>query len=397
VIPATRIDKNGQKLLGLFPLPNTKGPSNTYNWIGQSVNKQPRRDSILRTDLNFTQNTTGYIRLIQDYQAYQGDYGLAVGLGGGNNAWPQLPIDYAIHSAGAVGTLIHTFSSNKVNETTVGINRAKQTVDPLTQDALARNQRSSVGFTVPQLYPQANPLGLIPNATFGGVSSAPQLLVEGRFPFFGTNNIWNYSDNFSWIHSEHSLKMGIFWEHTTRNAARSTVFNGRYAFDRDATNPFDSNYAYANAALGVFTGYTEDSGHPSAHGRYNNVEWYFQDTWKVNRRFTVDAGLRFYIIQPAYSANDKLGIFDPAVYDRTKQPALIAPYIDPATNTRVGRDPATGTLYPAVKIGTFSPAAGTPYQGMAVYNEKVVNTPGVLYAPRIGFAWDVFGNGRTAL
>jgi len=69
---------------------------------------------------------------------------------------------------------------------------------PLTQDRLAANVRSSLGLNLPQFYPQANSLNLIPNATFGGVPGSPaQLLVEGRFPFFGTNNIWNYSDNLS--------------------------------------------------------------------------------------------------------------------------------------------------------------------------------------------------------
>lgn len=397
IVPTSLIDANGQKLLNLFPAPNTQGPSYTYNWIGQSINKQPRRDSILRVDYSVTSNTTAYVRLIQDYQAYQGEYGLAVGLGGGNNSWPQLPIDYAIHSAGAVGTLIHSFGPSAVNETTVGINRAKQTVDPLTQARLDANTRSKVGLTLSQLYPQANPLDLIPNATFGGITGAAQLLVEGRFPFFGTNNIWNYSDNFSKIAGDHSLKFGIYWEHTTRNAARSTVFNGTYTFDRDATNPLDTNNAYANALTGVVDGYREDSGHPAAHGRYNNVEWFAQDTWKVARHFTIDAGVRFYIIQPGWSANSQLGAFDIASYDRSKQPPLIQPYIDPATNKRVGRDPATGNLTAAVKIGSFSSASGTAYQGMQVFSEHIVNTPPVQVAPRIGFAWDVFGNGKTAL
>src|SRR5881296_2596482 len=68
VIPANRIDSNGQKLLNLLPLPNTLGPGGTYNWIGQSINNQPRRDSVLRLDFIATQNTIFYVRLIQDYQ-----------------------------------------------------------------------------------------------------------------------------------------------------------------------------------------------------------------------------------------------------------------------------------------------------------------------------------------
>lgn len=395
-IPSSRIDPNGQKLLSLFPLPNTKGPSNTYNWTGVSVNKQPRRDSILRSDYNITSNTTFYVRLIQDFQAVRGEYGLSVGLGG-NNGWPQLPISYEIHSAGAVATLIHTFNPTMVNEFTFGVNRAKQTVDALTQDRLDANVRSKIGLSLGQFYPTANPLNLIPNATFSGVTGAASLSIEGRYPFFGTNNIWNYSDNLSKIWGKHNFKMGVYLERTTRNAARSTTFNGSLAFNRDVNNPYDTNHPYANAILGVVDSYSESSGHPSAHGRFFNAEWYVQDSWKVNRRLAVDAGVRFYSIQPSYSANDTLAIFDAGVYSRSGQPPLLSPYVDPVSKTRVARDPSTGTLYPAVKIGAFSPATGTPYQGMTTYKEKVLNTPSIQAAPRVGIAWDVFGNGKTAI
>jgi hypothetical protein len=198
------------------------------------------------------------------------------------------------------------------------------------------------------------------------------------------------------ISGKHSLKAGVYIEHTTRNAARSTTFNGAFSFDRNSLNPYDTNHPFANGLMGMVNSYSESSGHPGARGRFTNVEWYAQDSWKVTRRLTVDAGVRFYYIQPSYSANSTLAIFDAGVYSASKQPALIAPYIN-ASGIRVGRDPSTGTEYPAVKIGSFSPATGTPYQGMTTYKDKVLNTPSIQVAPRIGLAWDVFGNGKTAV
>jgi len=396
VVPPSRIDPNGQKLLNLLPLPNTTSPGNQYNWTGISVNKQPRRDSILRVDYNISPTNQFYVRLIQDYQASQGAFGLLAGLGQTQN-WPQLPISYEIHSAGVVSTLIHTFSPTKINEFTFGVNRAHQTVAALTQAALDANNRTKVGLSIPQFFPQVNPANLIPNATFGGVPTNGNLGIEGRFPFFGTNNIWNYSDNFSNIAGKHGMKFGFFVEHGTRNAARATSFNGSFAFDRDATNPLDTGYPYSNALLGVVDSYTESNGHPNAHGRYSNVEWFAQDSWKATKRLTIDYGVRFYYIVPTISAGDNLAAFDSTAYNPAQQPPLIQPYLDPATNVRSGLDPVTGQIVPAVKIGTFSSAAGTPFQGQKIYHEGILNTPSIQVTPRLGLAWDIFGNGKTAL
>jgi hypothetical protein len=393
IVPPGRIDPVGQKLLDIFPLPNASDPARSYNALIQSTVDQPRIDSILRIDWNIGPKTQFYWRGINDREAFKGEFDFVLA----SSSWPQLPIKYEIRSVGSVATLIHTFSPTTINEFTFGINRAKQTVDPLTEQGLANNQRTAIGLGLPQFFPQANPFDLIPNANFGGVPNTGVLNIEQRFPFFGTNNIWNWSDNLSKIVGAHNMKFGVYIERTTRNAQRSTFFNGTFNFNRDVNNPLDTNYAYSNALLGSVQNYTEATGHPAAHARYLNVEWFAQDTWKVTRRFTIDAGVRFYYIQPTWSAGDQLSAFDIEQYDPSQQPLLIQPYRNPENNARTGRNPITGELLPAATIGTFVPGSGTPFQGMAIYDEKIMETPPIQIGPRLGFAWDIFGNGKTAV
>jgi hypothetical protein len=391
IIPSNRIDRNGQALLNIFPQPNAVDPTNNFNALIQAPITQPRRDSILRIDYNIGPKTLFYWRGINDYEAFKGDFDFVLA----SNSWAQLPINYQIRSAGMVSTLIHTFNPTTVNEFTFGVNRALQTVDPLSQEGLNRNIRSNVTPNLPQFFPQANPRNLVPQANFGGVPNAGVLNIEQRFPFFGTNNIWNWSNNLSKVWREHNFKVGIYIEKTTRNAARGSAFNGTFNFNRDVNNPFDTNFAYSNALLGSVQSYTEANNKPDGHARYFNIEWFLQDTWKLTRRFTLDAGVRFYVIQPTSSAGDQLAAFDIDLYDRARQPQLIRPFRN-AAGQRVGIDPVTGQTVSPASIGQFADGV-EPFQGMRVFNESIQNRPPIQVAPRLGFAYDVFGNGRTAI
>ena len=74
---------------------------------------------------------------------------------------------------------------------------------------------------LPQFFPAANPLNVLPQVSFnGGVpslnnNSIASIGVESRFPFFGYNTLWNISGNVSKLKSSHTIKTGLFVEHTT--------------------------------------------------------------------------------------------------------------------------------------------------------------------------------------
>ena len=84
----------------------------------------------------------------------------------------------------------------------------------------------------------------------------------------------------------HNLKAGLFYEYTTRPAARSSQFNGTFNFNRDTNNPLDTNHPFANALIGSVQSYSESTSHPDANAQFTNVEWFIQDNWRAAKNFT---------------------------------------------------------------------------------------------------------------
>jgi Carboxypeptidase regulatory-like domain len=395
VIPSNRIDANTLALLNLMPLPNATDPTGTnqYNYTFQTVQDWPRNDQVLRMDWNVGKKTTFYARGQYGYEKRAG----GVSLLGSSGGWPQYPSKYEIDTRAIVGTLLHTFNNSTFLEVTSGINWSHQYTSAFDEAALAANDRTKVLPGLTQFFPGANPDNVLPQATFNGGSpgTIASFGVEQRWPFFGYNKLFNLSTNLTKIHNAHNMKAGFFLERTRRPAQRTSSFNGTFSFNNDASNPLNTNIGFANALLGAVTQYQESDGHPSAHGLFYNVEWFAQDNWKIKRNFTIDAGVRFYSIQPTQSAGDTLAQFVPSQWSAAAAPQLYQP-----TSTPQGRralNPVTGEILPVIYVGRLVPGTGNFINGMQTYQDTVLKTPPIQIAPRIGFAWDVTGDGRTAV
>src|SRR5204862_8112596 len=146
----------------------------------------------------------------------------------------------------------------------------------------------------------------------------------------------------------------------------------------------------------------ESTSHPRAEGRYNQLEFFMQDNWRVARRFTIDAGVRFYYIGPTFVAGQDVAYFDPAKYDPAKAAKLYQPVcpvgqVTCSTGTRQALNPLTGERLNNVYVGKLVPGSGDFYDGMVKVDGSPYKGWGVMPAPRGGFAWDVTGDGKTAV
>ena len=437
-VPTNLISPQGLAMLNLFPQPSPLGlgldptGGRRYNFRALLTQNRPLDDKVLRVDYNISSKMLAYARLIQDYQAVDG-YAGTVGPAGGN--WGQFPHSYHVQAVGAVGTLIYTFSPTLINEFTYGVNRGKQGVNPMDQvtstavggtktyadNLLPLKDSSGKPLTLPRINAGSNVLGLLPQVSFGlpsgfsaqssgqGVNGAPTFGHDPRWPFTGTDMVQSVTDNVTWVKGSHNVKFGLYLERMARNVSVYSVFNtaGTYYFGSDRASANDAGYPYANALLGSIFAYGDDNTKLVNHARYTQLEWFAQDTWKITRRLTLDVGLRFHRVGDLYSKGATLGLFDSKAYDPKKSGQLLFPACAIQTTAtcptanKIALNPVTGATFPYVRQGTFDtasyPAGGLPFSGIVQYKDHFFHTPPIQLGPRAGFAWDVFGDGKTAL
>jgi len=242
-------------------------------------------------------------------------------------------------------------------------------------------------------HPNVGPWGANP-----GVTGGTNFILDTR------NRTWNAS--LTKVHGQHTIKGGYYYFRSLqrRGAGNAT---GNINFGNDANNPLDTTFGFSNAAIGVFSTYAQTS--RWAEGAYLavNHEAFIQDNWHMNRRVTLDYGVRFAHMVPQYDSYGQSSNFLPAQWAAANAPRLYvagcANGVYPCTAAnRQAMDPATGQLLgpnTALAIGTLVPNTGSITNGVYASGQGPVSktnytTQALGVTPRVGGAWDVRGDQR---
>lgn len=307
------------------------------------------------------------------------------------------PISYT--QPGRLGTLHSTnaISATFFNEASFAVSQNTLNFSPQFPDLV---NRVKLGILIPQRNPALNPLNLIPDMTFSSIQNYANPSLSDGTPYFNQNTIYSFTDNVSKIYGSHIFKMGIYFEKTQKIQSAGPPVRGSISFNTDSNKPFDANNSYANALLGNYDSYSEALSRPQSDYRFTNTEWFFQDDWRVKNGLSLSWGLRFYHDPPQYDKRGYISSFSPAAWDPATAPVLLRPGVVNGANVAI--DPTTGSTYGQGLVGLFVPGIGNPADGQLIGGKNGV--PAGLYktapigvAPRFGFAWDPFRDGKTAI
>ena len=255
------------------------------------------------------------------------------------------------------------------------------------------------------------------NAEYGGLGFAAD---PGYMPWEHTNPTYSLSDNLTKVLGRHNLQFGAQWVVFQRNQTNGPIgaatgdTQGLLTFSNlkvsgSTGNAFaDLLYQQANSNFtggrGAISSFQQDSSQTRYRQRYQIVEPYFQDDFKVSPRLTLNAGLRLSLFGNFHEANNQAYNWEASAFSATAAQTVAVGYTSPSTGLNDYGLYNASTNAP-ITINQSNPSSGLdPRIINGIVQCGVGGRPsscasGHLFnpAPRVGFAWDPTGAGKLAL
>lgn len=331
-----------------------------------------------RVDYAISSKVNAFFRWVNDYQMESVD----------NTIWGWTPFPMQAQHRPKPGSswsfnFVTTFTPTLVSETILTYNKQSQSLSITGTNPLDRN---TLGTAWTQLHPGTNITNSLPDVQTG-VGGFSWGLGDPGWHNWGKD--YGITENLTWTHGHHTMKFGVFLNKDSKAQTGTWGMEGEIDFWSSSSLPMDTGNGLANLMLGNFDTFSQPSAAVYPHFRFLEGDFYVQDNWKVSKRLTVDLGVRVPYMVPTYTivrngtpggeGTWHLYSVDLGKYDATQRPT-----INLSNGFLVGNP--MSVLSPLGLV--CDPCAGTP---------RGFSSAKAFVEPRVGAAYDVFGNGSTAV
>jgi hypothetical protein len=237
---------------------------------------------------------------------------------------------------------------------------------------------SALGFTFQDPFPSSNTLNRLPSFNSGGYATVspfpPNWVSEGK--------TYAFTDNISKVAGRHTLKFGTYINKNVNGQQPAWTDAPNFNFSPGVLNANDTNNGLANLLLGNYTTLSQSNGRFYGSFRFWQFELFGQDSIRVNRKLTLELGLRWSYLGPTETYGKYLQYYiDPLLYNPANAVTIVT---------------ASGA-----QRGSILPNSGDLANGMVQEGKGI---PGGFakhhwnnFGPRFGFAYDPVGDGKTAI
>jgi Carboxypeptidase regulatory-like domain len=348
MIPKDKMSKVSLAMLALFPLPNTSQTTGNYFQVGSLV--FDRNVYTVKFDHAFSDRSHLSFFFYDNEQTSIAPEVIAGAMSPAlqeirPSRWLRLNHDYLI------------------TPSTVNNFRGGYTRDP----QIWRRVTAGNGFLQQTGLMGVNPPGnVVPRIQFSDTFSnwADEVKNIGR----QVNNTLQFADTVSQLRGNHNLKFGIDMRWMQTNGADTQNQQGTFGYNSNETalptaaGRGTSGNPFASFLLGAVDTASYNGLFVVPANRYRYIAAFFQDDWKVTRKLTINAGLRWDLYIPRQEAHNNFASFDPSIPN-------------PGAGGRLGAVAFLGDG--PGKISGRSSFADTYYKN---------------FGPRLGFAYQLFKN-----
>ncbi len=371
-IPANLIDQNAVLELNqnTFPHPNL----GTNQYVSSVAQPTTVREDVVRIDhtINSKLQLMGHYLHDQTSQAYYPPLW-------SDGSYPTVGSTLLNPSWSATVKLTQTISANLLNETAFLYSGNTIHLDPIAGAGSSYVQPA--GWTATSFFTGNNAQKRMPEIDLGAPYSTNW--TSSYFPWKNSYEGYDTRDDLSWTRGKHQLKFGFGWLHDPKNQQLQANTQGTAVFNNN-TYTKDS---YVNFLLGDTASFTQLNELAGKHWVNNNYSFYVNDNFHATPELTLNIGFRFDGMPHAFERFNQFANFYPTGFDST------------AAANALNKDGS----------GTLNPAALTSFNGASFYlngiREANVNgfPRGVVknsynsWQPRIGFAYNLGGDGKTVI